>query len=247
MDQWTPQVTARKEMGQDLKKRSDLLKAHNIKVSDVDVLITEGTAAEEADAEQKEQLTEGAVERAGRSDAGTELFERERILRDVVAAIVDDLKESFPDQSLFLAKLSFARFRTREFEVEVANAPQGGAPAEGETDAEDIRSVKWVKREDRVTRARNLGRYCRAILRPGREAIVAAFAERNYTLEQLEALASDAEAFAAAGRNTPRAAEATEREAAAVRAQKRKWAAIRRLIRRAVKDDKALAAKFAEC
>jgi hypothetical protein len=73
------------------------------------------------------------------------------------------------------------------------------------------------------------------------------FAEREITREELEQLAADAEAVAEAGRNVRRAAEATAREAAAVAAQNRKWAAIRRLVVVAVRGDAALEAKFAEC
>jgi hypothetical protein len=244
MDQWTLKVTARRQMGELLKLQPERMRFAKLLTRDVQPLIDHGLAAEAADAEQKEQHAESAAARTAKSATAKALFARETELRNVIAAIVDDLMDEDSELASFLALLSFARFRIRELE------PPPTAPAEGGGDApasEEIRAVARVKAEDHVTRALGLGRYCRALLKPGREAIVAKLVEREITREELEQLAADAEALAEAGRNIKRAAEATAREAAAAAAQRRKWNAIRRLVSVAVRGDPALEAKFAEC
>ena len=133
---------------------------------------------------------------------------------------------------------------SRDAAAEDTTTPAAETEAEAE---EEIRQVQWVKQEDQVTRSRNLGRYCRALLHPTRTVVVEALAKRNVTREKIESLATDAEAFTEAGRNLKEAVEATRREAQAVAAQKKKWNAVRRLVTTAVRGDSELEKKLAEC
>jgi hypothetical protein len=254
--QWTPKVTARRELAELLQAAPDRVAGANLLPRDLELIIAEGRKAEEADAEQKEQLTDSEVRRSERKNAIAALIEREGVVRGVASAAVHDLRADHPREAEWLSRLSFARFRLREL------APPAAAPAPAPTESppapatppaaataeeEEIVSVERVEREDQVTRARNQGRYCRALLRPGREVIVAAFAERGVDGPVLERLATDAEAFAKAGRNRKQAVEATEREAEAAKAQMQKWMAVRRLVKKAIRGDKTLEAKYPEC
>jgi hypothetical protein len=237
-------VTARRQIAELLLKDPDLVKKSGLKAEDLLIIATEGRKAEEADAEQKEQLADRGVDRSGTSKKTKSLFERESELRDLIAAVVEDLKPEAPKQAEWLSRLSFARFRLRE--LAHPRSREGSDPI-SEEEAEEILSVQKVEVEDNTTRARNLGRYCNALLRRGREAIVEELAERDFSKEKLETLAADAVDIAEAGRNTIKAVEATQREAEAAGAQKHRWDAIRRLVRRAVKGNQELEKKFAEC
>jgi hypothetical protein len=248
MDQWTTKVTTRRQIAELLLKQPERIRKAKLLPRELQVIIDQGQKAEQADAEQREQLTAGDVDRSAKSASTKSLFARETELRNVMAAVVDDLRDEAPALAELLARLSFARFRIRELAAEPA-MPTGDATPETTSRPEDeeIRSVERVELEDHTTRARNLGRYCRALLKPGREPIVGKLAEREITREEIEKLAADAEAQAEAGRNVKRAAEATAREAAAVAAQKRKWNAVRRLVAVAARGDRDLEAKLAEC
>jgi hypothetical protein len=98
-----------------------------------------------------------------------------------------------------------------------------------------------------MTRAAGVAAFCRALVKAGREPIVAVFAARGMPKEQLESIAAAAEALAQAGRNVMIAAEATKRETEAVAAQRRKWQQIRRMVRKAVTGIPELEKKYAEC
>lgn len=243
MAYWTPKVTARRQFGEMMQKDPDRIKVAKLLMEDFDLLVTEGKNAEEANQDQRVQITEGMVERGERSTMADSLFEREAELRSVCVAVVDDLLVPYPKQSAFLSKLSFARFRNREFAPRQPQEPGTTTTVE----AEEIRQVEMVEREDNVTRARGLKLFCKALLKPGREPIVDQLTRRQITREELEQLETDANAYAEAGRNVLRQAEATERESKAVEAQTRKWKAIRRLLPKAVKGDAQLEAKLAEC
>ncbi len=244
MDQWTPRVTARRLLAEALEKQPERVRKAGLLEKDLEVLIAEGRKAEEADAEQKEQLAQAYAALSNRSQAAKDLAAREGGLRDVITAVIDDLQEEHPRQAQWLSRLSFARFRIRDL------AHKGDSGAETDTDAEaeeDIKKVQRVEKEDQITRARNLGRYCRALLRPTRKVIMDQLAKRGLGPDDLELIATDAEAFVESGRNVMVAAEATAREAIAAAAQKRKWKAIRRLARNAVQGDSGLEKKLAEC
>ena len=86
MDQWTPKVTARRQLGEFLKTRPDRVKKAKLLDTDLDVLINEGRKAEAADAEQKEQLADVATDRKAKSDESKSIFKRESELRDVIPA-----------------------------------------------------------------------------------------------------------------------------------------------------------------
>jgi hypothetical protein len=240
-DQWTPTITARRELAELLLLQPDKYLAAGILESDLQTIIREGRLAEAADAEQKEQLAEGAAIRAGRKSEIDALLVKEQLLRSVAIAVVHDLLPGHPAQARFLRSLSFARFRVREL------AQPAGDPDASADDTAEVKAVEWVEREDQMTRARNLGRYCQALLRPGREVVRDQFAARKIDTAMLEQITRDAAAFADAGRNTIKAAEATAREATAVAAQKATWRAVRRLVRVAVRGDRALEAKYTEC
>jgi hypothetical protein len=240
MPNWTPRVAAQKDLAVALLAKLERARAAGLREEDLRVLADQGAIAEAADRQQVEELTTHRVPMGARREQLGELAEEERRLRDVVTAVVDDLEATEPALAQFLARLSFARFRVRELKDAGAAATDDGAGENAE-----VRSVTLVEREDRLSRTMALGRFCHALLQPGREAIVAAFDARGMT--DLAGLAARAEALAAEGPNVMRAAASTAREAAAVAAQTKKWKAVRRLVRRAVEGDPDLQPKLALC
>lgn len=251
MAQFTPRVAARTVLAK--RMRDNHLPraiAVGITAADLDSIITAGTAAALADAEQQEQLAAAAVDRAGRKADKEALFQKEDALRSRALAVVGDLRTAgHANLALWLERLSFARYRFREIAPEEPTGPADPAnpPVPPVADDEDIRRVTRVRREDVPTRAGAIAALCRALLKPGREPIVAAFQARGLAPADIEDLARRGEAIAEAGRNQLAAAEATQRESDAVTAQKTKWNQIRRMIRNAVAGVPELESKFAEC
>lgn len=239
MTAWfTEQVEARTALALALVAKGEgFLQAHYLQRADLDVIVAEGEAAKEADREQQAQLAVAAQARAEGRDRAAELRERERGLSALLAAVIGDLSATSPNEAGFLAKLSFARYRTRVREV----------PVEPATDAESevVRRVERVERADRRTRAEGLAALC-ATLRE-REPIVEALRARGMQPAELEALGAEAAAVARQGSNQMAPVEATAREAAAVRAQQAKWSAVKHLIRRACAGHPELARLFAAC
>lgn len=239
-DWYTPTVEARTNLCAALEaKGADWLKERYLKLKDVQDVVTWGRAAEQADREQKEQLAEAAAARAERAVNAAEVSEREAALAATLPAVIADLAEAgHRDLALFLAKLSFARYRMRVTTVPVSS----DAPLDEET-----KKVQRVPRSDIATRADGLAALCAALRKPGRDAIRAELAERGWDDAALADLEADAAAVAEQGRNTPRPVEATAREAEAVRQQRAKWSAIRHLVKRAVRGDRELEALYAKC
>ena len=237
-DYFTPRVDARTSLARVLSERGpDFLRAHRLTAEDLEAIITHGEAARVADRQQQEQLAEVAVARAGRKVSAVQLAHREDELAALLPAVIDDLVATNAEEAGFLAKLSFARYRTRVHSVR----PQ---PMSDE-DVATIETIQRVERSDIPTRAKGLSALCTTLR--GRAPIVHALAARGLDAAQLEALAGDAEQVASHGRNQLRPVEATEREAAAVAAQRAKWSAIKKLVRRACASDRDLAALFADC
>jgi len=237
-DWFTDTVEARTEMGEALRaKGAEWLKTKRLKLADVEELVRQGVAAKLADQDQKVQLADQAVGRSGRSVDAKDVAEREAELAAVLAAAIGDLfKAGKVDDALFLAKLSFARYRTRVVAVPVdPNAPP----------IEEAKKVERVQKTDNATRADGLAALC-VVLR-GRPAILAELTERGLDDAELTRLEEDAEAVAAHGRNTVRRVEATAREAEAVLAQRTKWSEVRRLVKRAVKGDPVLEEIYSRC
>jgi hypothetical protein len=242
--QWSPRVTARAELATILKQEyADVARNAGLKVSDLDALIEQGEVARLADLEQKEQLAIVTTNRSERKDQAADVFNREEALRSRIPAVIAHLNSSGHRQlGGFLSALSFARFRFREL---APPPPDPNAPPAAE--AEEVKLVARVAREDIPTRARGLAAFCRAVSKPGREPIVAELAERGVSADWLATLAADAEAIERAGRNVIKGVEATTRETDAVAAQSKTWQEVRRMIRTAVKGIAALESKFAAC
>jgi len=221
-----------------------------IKPAELDTIATEGEKARLADAEQKEQLAAIQIARSDRKQDAVDLMEREGMLRDRLPAVIGEL-ESGRHRPLaqFLSAVSFARFRYRELAPPPPdpNAPPAPTPAAGQPAPEELREIARVPREDIVTRASALAAFCNALLKPGREPIVAELAERGLSADWLKKLADDATVLAAAGRNSFQSVAATTREAEAAAAQKVAWLRIKRMVRKAVAGVAELASKYAEC
>jgi len=240
--QWTPKVEARGRLAAGLKARAATTPLAKLTMRDLDALITYAEAARAADNDQQAQLADASVARSARAAEARSLVEHDRDLRDLSPAVVADLEAAgnAADAAL-LQRVTFARFRQRELE------PTGASPTPSDEEAEIVRRVARVEREDTLSRARGLSGYCAFLLAPGREAIAAAFAARSVTREALEAMRATAESVVARGPNLPAPVEATLREHDAVVAQQRVWSAVRRLVRAAVKDDPALSQLFLAC
>jgi hypothetical protein len=235
---YTEKVRARRLVAEGLAEQPARLAAARLKAKDVRVVADQGRIAEEADAQQRADLAQSSVEVTQRAGEIAKMVSLERELRDTVSAAVDDLHDDGHEAlALFLGRISYARFRIRDLK------PDGDAAA-GE--AEVVKKLERVPREDQVARLDGLAGFIGAVLAPGREAIAAELAERGFSADALGAARTQAMALAEAGRNRQAASTWTEREEAAVAAQSKKWSAIRRLVRRAVQGDDALVKLFAE-
>lgn len=207
-----------------LEMGPEWLTTKRLKPAEIEELVRAGVAAIQADLDQKEQRAEQAVDRTGRSVSAAELFREDAELADVLPAVIHDLaKAGEVDEALFLARVSFARYRVRVVSVPV----DPDAPA-----TEETKKVERVEKKDNATRAKRLAAFCAMLRR--RPTILAALSERGYDDATLARLEEGAEAVAVHGSNLPQRVEATEREAAAVREQEIQWRAIRRLVKRAV-------------
>jgi hypothetical protein len=255
MDQFTPRVLARASLCASLRDRHlPTAIAAGLHEADLTAIADLGAAAAKADAEQQEQIASASVNRTERKDQKDALFAREDALRDRLPAVTGDLYAAGQSNlARWLERLTFARFRLREL-APAAKAPPARAadpaaltPPTTPEDEEEVRRVTRVEREDVPTRAAGVAAFCRALVKPGREPIVAVFAARGMPKEQLESIAAAAEALAQAGRNVMVAAEATKRETEAVAAQRHKWQQIRRMVRKAVTGIPELEKKYAEC
>lgn len=239
MTTWfTDRVDARAVLARRLAAKGEaFLRQHYLHPADLEVIATQGEAAKEADREQQVQLAEGAQARTEGRDRAAELRVREATLSALLPAVISDLSATRPSEAGFLAKLSFARYRTRVRDVAVE------PPSDAETEV--VRRVERVERADRRTRAAGLAALC-ATLRE-REAIVDALQARGMEPADLEGLRADAETVAQTGSNKMAPSEATARESAAVRAQNAKWSAVKHLVRRACAGDPDLARLLSSC
>lgn len=209
---------------------------------DLAAIATEGRRAEQADAEQQAQRAEQSADISLRAADIAEVLRRETALRALVPAVVGDLERAGASRvALVLQRMSYERFRVRELQ------PPEGAPPPTEEEAAEIRRFARVPREDHISRLEGLAAWIDGMRAPGREPIVEALARRGLPAANLEALATQARTLAAQGRNVRQSMEATEREAAAVEAQRARWNSVRRLVRLAAAKDEKLAVLLAAC
>jgi hypothetical protein len=243
MDTFNDKVSARTALAERLQStHGTLAREVGILPEDLDVIVREGRAAADADAEQRAQEAEQSTTISIRAAALATLRTRETELRARIPAVVADLERGGdPDLALFLRRLSFERFQLREVR------PEAEAPAPSPEESEVLRRVTRVVREDDLTRLAGLVKWVEAVLESGREPIVRALANRGLSAEALRALADDARAAVAEGPNLRRALEATEREKDAVLAQRARWNSIRKLVRLAAKRDREIATLLAAC
>lgn len=239
MSTWfTDRVDARAMLARRLAAKGEaFLREHYLQPADLEVIAAQGEAAKQADREQQVQLAELAQARTEGRDRAADLSAREGVLSALLPAVIGDLSATTPSEAGFLAKLSFARYRTRVGEVPVEPA--------NETERETVRRIERVARGDRRTRAQGLAALCTTLVE--REPISAALRARGMDAAFLEALRADAEAVAEVGSNKVVSVEATARESAAVRAQSARWSAVKHLVRRACASDPELARLLSAC
>lgn len=239
---WSEKVTARAQLAEKLLTQPARISAAGILEADLRVLAESGREAEAADREQNADLAAASAALTLRKQEADTLFDAEAALRDKILAVIDDLNEQGArDQALFLSRLSYARFRIR-----AAALPEGEPPATPEETAV-VSRVQRVLRADSTTRLLGFAAFCEALLNPSREVIQSALARRGTTEEQLTTLAAQAKELGEYGRNVLKPSPATQREAAAAETQTKKWRAVRRLIRRAVKGNADLEPLYARC
>lgn len=229
-------VENRTKLAKALKTKLARATAAGLLEEDLDGIAKHGDDAIEADREQKAQLAQDDGTRSERASTMRSILERGDALRDRIPAVVFALRKGNQSAAAaFLAALSFSRFRLRDLgpiDPEVAAQPE-------------VRAVERVEREDKLTLLNGLAQLAKTLL-PS-EPIVAELAKRGIDRETLARLQTDAEAEWNRGKNVRKAAEATAREAEAVKAQKELWDAHRRMIRAAVKGDADLERLYAEC
>ncbi len=255
MDQYTPRVSARALLCTLLRdKYMAAAVAAGLTAADLQFVIDKGAEAKKADDEQREQIASVSAERSQRKAEKDALLAREDGLRDRLPAVIGDLRDAGElGHAVWLERLSFARYRFRELAPGVssgaasATGPAVPAPASDSAEEEEVRRVTRVEREDVPTRAAGLAAFCRALVKPDRGPVAAAFAARGLSQAEIESIAAAAQAIADAGRNVRTSVEATKRETEAVGAQRRKWQQIKRMVRKAVAGVPELEAKYAEC
>jgi len=208
LHQWTPRTTARAEVALLLRdQHPQAAQAAGLKTSDLDVIITQGQAARQADIEQKEQLATLSVERSERKNIAVDIFDREDALRSRIPAVIGHLQATGqPQLAGFVSTLSFVRYRFRSQPAPKTESPTTtpeSESAEATADAEDVKRVARVPRADIPTRAGSLGAFWRALLKPGREPITAELAERGISVDWLEQLAQDSENVERAATQSP--------------------------------------------
>jgi hypothetical protein len=239
---YTPRVGARAELAAMIKARYlQDAKAAGLTEGDLDVLVKEGEAARLADREQHEEMATIAVERSARAASSQDCFEREQQLRARLLAVIEDLRTSSPEQSAWLSRISFARYRLREL------APAPDAPALPPTEEAEVKRLERIERADIPTRLDGIAAFCAALTKPGREIILEAFATRALDAAWIAKLGADADALARSGKNSLLAADATARESAAVLAQRTKWASVQRMIRNVAQKHPDLARLLSAC
>lgn len=218
-------------------KGTDRAKAAGMKDADLEVIITAGTEAKEADIDQKNQLADNHTELVERADRTDEILQRGEALRIRLPAVIDTLLEGGHKAiATFLVALTFTRYRTRKL-----------PPIDPElAESEEVKRVR-VERQDKPAQLEALANFTKSLLRPERALIVDELASRGMDRAALEQLHADAEAESLLGKNQRKKAEATAREAEAVARQKKKWDANYLMIRAAVQGDDELEKLFAKC
>lgn len=229
---------ARTLLGVDRLERA---KAVGLLPADLDAIVRAGLAAKTYDGAQREDLA-GQRAQLGANRASWEDFSADiDAFRTRAPLVVLDLAKepATAPLAVWLDGDVFARFRIRTLpESETPAAEPAPAPAR-----------QRVARSDRYGFALSMQQLLGAILKPEREAIVAAFAARGLDRGALSDLHAAASAFAEGlgGAGRMQRAEATRLEAEAVAEQKRLWDACRRAIRAAVVGDPELERLYAAC
>lgn len=243
MDTYNDKVKGRTAIGEALQTTYRARAAEvGLLDEDLDVIVTQGRIAAQADAEQQMQQAEQSADISLKAADIADALERETALRARVPAVVHDLEAAgLARLALVLRRVSFERFRVQELK------PPADAPPPTEEEAAELKRLARVAREDHVTRLNGLAQWIEAMRAPGREAIVEALARRGLSADALTALETDARTLARQGRNVRQRLASTTREAAAVEAQRTRWNAVRRLVRLAARREPALAALLAAC
>lgn len=238
---YTSRVGARAEIAAAIKDNHlDAARSAGLTEEDLDILITQGRIAKEADREQQEELAAIQAQRSNRKLEAADIFRREEQLKARLPAVAWRLNNDDPALARWLSALSFARYRMRDL-------PKAKSGDSSDAEAPEVRKVIRVTREDIPTRLEALASFCTAILQPGRDAIVVELSARALDRAWLEALRDDADALARQGRNVGHGAAATAREVEAVKAQRARWLMVRRMIRDVAQTVPALKVKLAEC
>ncbi len=243
MDTYNDKVKGRTAIGEALQTTHRAVAAEvGLLDEDLDVIVTQGRTAAQADADQKMQQAEQSADISLKAADIADVLERETALRARVPAVVGDLERAgLARLALALRRVSYERFRVQELQ------PPSDAPPPTDEEAAELKRLARVPREDHATRLDGLARWIDAVRAPGREPIVEALARRGISADALAALGTDARTLSTQGRNVRQTLDATAREAAAVESQRTRWNAVRRLVRLAARRDPALAALLAAC
>lgn len=243
MAYYTLKVRARRLVAEAIAQDEARVRKGRLKKADLEKVASTGLAAEQADGQQRQDLAVGSIAVSERAQTSVVLVDAEQELRDVLPAVVEGLEEAgHASLALFFKRVSYARYRVRELAPDDTDATP---PTAGE--AETLKKLQWLEREDQPARFAALSGFVTALLATGREPIVTELEERGFTRAGLEALAAHAKAASEAGPNRQLRTDASKVESDNVLAQQKKWKAIRRLVRRAVAGDPALERMFAAC
>ena len=229
---YSERVEARAALARELLKDKHRARRSEVGLlpEDLEFIAEQGREALEQDRIQREELA------GQRQQMKQKLAERDRFdaemdgLRNLLPAVIFDLKAAGKTELAgWLEQVSFERFRLRPTAV-----------AEGK---------EAVAKRDRLSLTQQAVQFLASVFEPGREELLAALARRAMNRERLQALKDTAERLLgeAGGKLSLRASKATEREAQAVALQKKRWEAVRRLVRAAVAGEEKLERMFASC
>jgi hypothetical protein len=92
-DQWTPETSARVKVARALQAKPELMKREGLLPRDLDVIITQGEAAQAADRDQQAQLAQLEVQRTNRKVEAKDLDAADADLRKRMPMVIQDLEE----------------------------------------------------------------------------------------------------------------------------------------------------------
>lgn len=248
---FTARIRARSTVARTLREPEHASRCADAGILDADLAViqTKGEEAETHDRKQHEEMARQKHDMA-ESIKSRDAFDAESDqLRDRLPAVGADLAshKTTADLAGLLAALTFEQFRIR---ILPTKAPQPTPdPAADAAPVAVKPSRERVTRQDRLARTQAVVNLTAALLDPERAPVIKALSSRGFDLKRLKALHATAQDLAErlGGKVALQTSEYTQLETDAVAAQKERWDACKRMIRRAIQGSPKLEGLWAAC